>query len=92
MFDRPAETMPREALAGLQVRQRHPVREGALDAMTIEVELAPARTTRNRNPGTSGITPSQYRHHLRRHRQGAGQVTRSQGKAAWVRDLRRQGS
>jgi phenylacetate-CoA ligase len=70
-------------------------REGVLDAMTVEVELAAAAPERERAKKASEV-----RHHLKSligvtcqvEVKGPGEVPRSQGKAVRVRDLRKESS
>ena len=70
-------------------------REGALDAMTVEVELAPGVPD---GEGARAGKSAEVRHHIKSLIgvtcdivvKGLGQVPRSQGKAVRVRDLRQQ--
>ncbi len=70
-------------------------REGALDAMTVEVELAAAAAEKER-----ARKAAEVRHHIKSligvtcsvEVKGPGEVPRSQGKAVRVRDLRKEPS
>ena len=66
-------------------------REGALDAMTVEIETAPGA-----DPATREKTAAEVAHHIKSRIgvtcavavKAPGEVPRSQGKAVRVRDLR----
>jgi phenylacetate-CoA ligase len=70
-------------------------REGALDAMTVEVELAPGTPD---GADARARKSAEVRHHIKSLIgvtcgivvKGLGEVPRSQGKAVRVRDLRKQ--